>query len=331
METEIIAQNAIVALEKQTNIKMKWEPNAPKDLDGKVAFKHNKKQYHAFVTIKKELRNHQLPYLLRQNESHHPLIVMAEYISPKLKEELRKEDIGYLETNGNIYFNEGDLLLWLDGQKVIPPETEKAGRAFTKTGLKLVFHFLINEDLVNETYREIALKTGVGFGNINVIISDLKKQGFLLPKDKNSYFLNNRKELLNKWMIAYKEKLKPSLLVATFRFLTEEDRNHWKKLSLKEDKTWWGGEPAADLLTNFLHPGEYTLYTLEKRADIIRHYRLVSDANGNVKVFQKFWQDNANDSTVPPLLVYVDLVNTGDRRCIETAQKIYDEYLQDKF
>ena len=30
-------------------------------------------------------------------------------------------------------------------------------------------------------------------------------------------------------------------------------------------------------------------------------------------------------------LAYTDLINKGDRRCTETAQKIYDEYLQDKF
>ena len=51
-----------------------------------------------------------------------------------------------------------------------------------------------------------------------------------------------------------------------------------------------------------------------------------------MKVYQKFWQDEeANHDTVPPLLVYVDLMNTGDRRCIETAQKIYDAQLQSYF
>ena len=35
-----------------------------------------------------------------------------------------------------------------------------------------------------------------------------------------------------------------------------------------------------------------------------------------------------NLHVVPPLLLYADLMNTNDRRCIETAQKIYDEFIQ---
>ena len=58
----------------------------------------------------------------------------------------------------------------------------------------------------------------------------------------------------------------------------------------------------------------------------------------NVKAYEKFWNNgdvntNANtveDVVVPPLLVYADLMNTNDRRCIETAQKIYDGFIQNK-
>ncbi len=52
---------------------------------------------------------------------------------------------------------------------------------------------------------------------------------------------------------------------------------------------------------------------------------------GNVKAYQKFWMyDEENNNIVPPLLAYADLINTNDRRCIETAQKIYDGLLQNK-
>ena len=74
-----------------------------------------------------------------------------------------------------------------------------------------------------------------------------------------------------------------------------------------------------------------TLYTTETRNDLIKNYRLIPDEKGNVKAYQKFWQyDEVNDNVVPPLLVYADLINTNDRRCTETAQKIYDEFLQNK-
>jgi hypothetical protein len=75
-----------------------------------------------------------------------------------------------------------------------------------------------------------------------------------------------------------------------------------------------------------------TIYTAEEWNDLIRNYRLVPDKQGNVKVFKKFWKhDEVNENAVHPLLAYADLMNKGDRRCTETAQRIYDEYLQDKF
>jgi hypothetical protein len=55
----------------------------------------------------------------------------------------------------------------------------------------------------------------------------------------------------------------------------------------------------------------------------------VPDENGNIKTYKQFWQFNEGyDNVVPPLLVYADLINTNDRRCTETAEKIYDEFLQ---
>src|SRR5690606_11319598 len=110
-----------------------------------------------------------------------------------------------------------------------------------------------------------------------------------------------------------------------------DDFYNWKGIPLRNSKTYWGGEPAGALFTNYLRPEELTLYTAEERTDLIKNYRLVPDLNGNVKVYKKFWKyDEVNDNTVHPLLAYADLITKGDRRCTETAQKIYDEYLQNK-
>ena len=97
-----------------------------------------------------------------------------------------------------------------------------------------------------------------------------------------------------------------------------DDFNDWKKTTLKEGETYWGGEPAGDLLTNFLRPAELTLYTTEKRGDLMKNYRLIPDVQGLLKVYQKFWTGN----TMPLVLVYADLMGEGDRRCRETAEKI---------
>ena len=121
------------------------------------------------------------------------------------------------------------------------------------------------------------------------------------------------------------------MLFRSFRFLKEADFTNWKTLTLNNEKTCWGGEPAGDILTNYLRPAELIIYTTETRNELIKNYRLIPDEKGTVKAFKKFWKkEEENKSIAPPLIVFADLMNTGDRRCMETAQKIYNEYLQDK-
>ena len=56
--------------------------------------------------------------------------------------------------------------------------------------------------------------------------------GFLIKLNKDKYKLINKKELLDKWVTAYGERLKPTLQISTFHFLKQEDINDWKNLPI---------------------------------------------------------------------------------------------------
>ena len=331
MRENQIVHIALENLLKNVGITGKWEDIGPKELDGQMEIIFDNRHVKFNTEIKQELRNHQLPQIIAQAERFGPLIVVANRIFPKIKEELRQKRIAYLEANGNIYLHQNGIIVWLDGQKPVQALTEKGNRAFTKTGLKVLFHFLLDEHLVQLRYREIAHITNVGLGNVNYIMNGLKELNFLIEVREQAFRMNNKIELLQKWMIAYEERLKPALLLGTFRFLKENDFLNWKNIDIDTAKTKWGGEPAGDLYTNYLCPQILTLYTIENRNELIKNYGLVPDEKGNIKVYKKFWYlDDGDTKTVPPLLIYADLINTNDRRCIETAQKIYDEFLQNK-
>jgi hypothetical protein len=256
---------------------------------------------------------------------------VAEYIVPKVKEELRRAGIGYLETSGNLYLKEGNTLVWIDGQKN-QTIAEKTGRAFSKTGVKLVYQLLVDQELITHTYRQIAHATGVSFGNINIILNDLKQQGLLVPVNTEHWKLVNKETLIEKWAGAYREKLWPNIFVGKFRFGNDQDLLHWQKIPLDTNKTLWGGEAAGAVMTNYLKPEIFTLYTTQTRQELIKDYHLIPDKTGNIQVFQQFWKIPAYfKNAVHPLLAYVDLINTGNRRCLETAQKIKNAYLQDQF
>lgn len=120
--------------------------------------------------------------------------------------------------------------------------------------------------------------------------------------------------------------------IGTYRFLKETEFNNWRWIELNNGKTWWGGEPAGDLLTGYLRPAELTLYTNETRNELMKNYRLIPDEKGNVIVYKKFWQnEEENDNFVPPLLVYADLINSDDSRCQETGVMVYKKFLQNNF
>lgn len=52
------------------------------------------------------------------------------------------------------------------------------------------------------------------------------------------------------------------------------------------------------------------------------------DTNGEIEVYETFWEKGyEKEKCAPPLLVYADLIINGDKRSLETAKIIYDQYL----
>ncbi|HEY8935045.1 MAG TPA: type IV toxin-antitoxin system AbiEi family antitoxin [Cyclobacteriaceae bacterium] len=333
MKENDIVEKALEAFISQTHLKAKWRVTPNEILDGAVDFYLDKKKKECFlVEVKKEIRNHHLPKLLAERNRGTHLMVIAETVLPRVKEELQKNNIGYLETNGNVYLHiSPNFFIWIDRKKT-KLTVKEVNRAFTKTGLRVVFLFLQDNLYVNRPYRELAQLADVGLGNVNNIMKGLKTQRLLVHKNAREYVLPDKKVLLEKWIEAYDERLKPTLHVGNFRFLDNDVFFNWRNLNLAPD-TLWGGEPAGDLYTNNLNPELLTLYTLEGRGELMKKYRLVPDEKGNVQIYKKFWNviHSENDKAVPALLAYTDLINTGNRRCIDTAQKLYEKFLKNKF
>ncbi len=332
MNEEAIVFQALERLKDHTGIKGIWTQQ-DHEIDGTLDLYIQNGNVHFIVEVKRELREYQLPELINLYQKYPNFLVVAERIFPTLKEKLREYKIGYLDGAGNIFLNTGGQLIWLDGQKNIEPEKPVTNRAFTKTGLRTVFYLLADENAIRMPYRTIARQTGVALGNIKNIILGLRDAGFILQLNDREMRLQNKKELLNRWIAGYRETLKPALLQGRYRFFRPDDFNNWKVLHVNQDTTVWGGEPAAELITNWLTPQMLTAYTTEKKGTLVPIWKLVPDAAGNVLIYDKFWEDEEiNKQPVTPyLLVYTDLKITDDPRCLETAEMIYDKYLKDGF
>tara|TARA_R110002049_G_scaffold272884_1_gene450577 strand:+ start:621 stop:1619 length:999 start_codon:yes stop_codon:yes gene_type:complete len=324
-----ILNKAIHNLEKDIQIIWNWKTiqhNNDAGIDGELDMLINNQNIQMFVEIKKDVKNHQLFNILENNKRFKNFLLVAEKLYPKVKKELRENHINYLEANGNVYINKENLFLFIDTNKTTKNQKEKGNRAFTKTGLKVVFHFLLDKKIINYTQRDIADITNVALGNIPLIINGLLENNFILKLNKNEYVINNYLELLNKWITEFEQTLKPTIFKQRFRF---QNRNQdWRELKLDIEKTVWGGEPAGDIITNHLRPEKFILYTKETTKDLMVNYRLLPDDEGEIWVYDKFWTTNFNNKTAPKALVYTDLMINDDKRSKETAKLIFDEYIQ---
>jgi len=92
----------------------------------------------------------------------------------------------------------------------------------------------------------------------------------------------------------------------------------------------WGGEPAGGLETGHMNPEQWTIYTARAKNDLVKILKRAPQSDENLKVDNKFWMDtiiHPNNLVTPELITYTDLMITGDARCIETANIIYDKKL----
>ena len=144
---------------------------------------------------------------------------------------------------------------------------------------------------------------------------------------KRGLELTEREKLLNRWVTEYPEKLRPKLLLGRFR----GDPDWWKQKTLNYEYAQWGGEVAAAKLTQFLKPQDITIYVRQTHLDnFLIENKLKKDNNGEIEILKRFWKpigENENKDIVHPILIYADLVATGNQRNIETAKVIFERYV----
>ncbi len=282
------------------------------------------------VSVRSELRANQL-HLLGDNTGAVEQIIIAEKITKEAKELLVANEQAYIESSGNIYLPQKDMMILLDVRGAGKISSSGNSRAFTKTGLKVLFHFLVNQAFLSMPYRQIAKETGTSLGNVTNIINALIRHGYLAKTDDKNLYLKNKEELFKTWMDRYEHILKPSLEMGRFRFRTDEDFQNWRRTRLEDKITVWGGQPGAHLLMGRPSPNILTIYTEEPRADLMTNYRLEKDPDGNVYVYRKFWSySDLKINVAPTLLLYTDLINSNLEKDKLAAEKLFDDVLRGK-
>ena len=260
-----------------------------------------------------------------------PVLLVAKYINPNMFDKLVELGLNILDCAGNCYirYMNGNIPVFHltnKGEKNVFAN-EKVYPIFQDAGIKVIFYLLQDKNNVNKPYREIQENTGVALGTVKNVIDELVARNFILVTDKGR-ILKNRKALLDLWIESYNQVLKPKLLMGRLAFRTNEQRIKWLAMELPEGM-YWGGESAANIIDNYLEPGAFDIYTDVPTAYLMKTGFVKQDVNGEIKVYQKFWKWETEDHLAPLILVYADLMGSGNSRCLEAANRLIKYGLND--
>ncbi len=287
------------------------------------------KKFKFLVDVKNEIRQLHLAQLVTTlgHDAENRLLV-CQYLSKESRAELKRKNINYLDASGNCFIKKGTLYLYINDQKVAAQRNSAAAtKLWTPAGIRLIFAILLNPNLLNENYRTIAKQSKLGLGTVGPLLKEIQEAKYF-SKYNNTYQVENREVLINRWTEIFYAVLRPKLVQGKFRFATHRDMEQWQ--NKKTHDLFWGGEPAGAILTKYLQPEQFIIYSDLKKTDVMKQLHLVPDNNGPIELLTPFWDTETikfqYPDTVPPLLAYAELITSFDSRNRETAERIKKHY-----
>lgn len=275
--------------------------------------------------VKKTLSNANIDATINEltrlhNSEKLPVLLIIGKIFPKQALVLREAGKNYVDRVGNCDIRYDNLTIKIAGIK----NTEKVEvdriNKLTEPMIKLILFFLQDTNNINLSFREIQDKVHVSLATINKTTNTLKASSFLLTTEKGRR-IAMRDEVVEWWQQQYNEFLKPKLLVKRMAFRNPEARKKWKEIALPQGM-YWGGDCGANIIDGYLIPGEFEIYSEVVSTQLFKTGSVIPDTNGEIKIYKKFWAGEAENNLAPKLVIYADLLGTGNSRCREAALRL---------
>ncbi len=286
-------------------------------------YKRHLDRKEAARAVQRGLQSHQRPGLL-----------ITPHLSKQLAEYCREIDLQFIDASGNAYLRDANLFIYIAGQKRDEGNpSAKPLRSLGAAALRVHFVLLVKPSTITLPYRDIAEQAGVSLGAVSGVMDDLKSRGLLFdPGPRERRRLAQPERLFQEWVVAYPVVLRPKLRPTRF---SSPDPHWWQQHTALPQGAMWGGEVAAQILTDYLKPASQTLYVgptqiHEVVRDLVVKHRWRADPAGQIEVLEKFWTfepDPVQAQIVPPILIYADLLGSLDSRNMETAKLIKDQYI----
>lgn len=342
-KSEVILQRALTALNINTGLVGQITAREPivgqknRKVDARVEILAHGQSYIYLAEVKRIDRFAQLVELkYRQDECGNQMLLVAPRITNEIADKCRELKIQFIDAAGNVYLQNPSLYILVKGLRPFEEDSntmdQEGKRAGTATHLRICFALLCKPELLNAPYREINKIAGVALGTIGWVFVDLNARGYATgDKGEGGRILLEKQRLMQEWVTNYPIKLRPKLNQRRFRAPTAD---WWKQLDVTQYGAQWGAEVAAAELTGHLRPHTFTLYfhktnRQQNLTKFVVDHKLRPDAQGDIEILDTFWEfedENPIPNTVPPLLIYADLIATLDPRNLETAKLVFAQY-----
>jgi hypothetical protein len=335
----LILESALDTLATTTGIDSTVTTLAPEDqengADARIELHVAGHAYRYLADVKQVDRIAALHQIKQQfTKMNGAFLLVAPRISSELAEKCREIGVQFIDADGNAFLQAPGLFVFVKGQRHANGHALSEmlpGPGSSASAARLTFALLSAPELLSAPYRLLSQIAGVSLGAIGPVFNDLAKRGYITKAKGDRRFLEKAK-LIDEWAMTYATKLRPKLAPRRF---SASDHHWWEKIDIEQFDAVWGGEVAADKMTNYLKPEKITIYM---NAATMRHNlsklviqnKLRADPHGEIEILEKFWDlslDHEHQACVPPLLAYADLIASMEPRNLDTATKLYRQLI----
>jgi hypothetical protein len=283
----------------------------------------------------------------RLKQPEKPLLI-TRGLSNLVVDRLLEKNIEFIDVDGNIYLNSPGIYVLVRNQ--ISKESESKSFEITAAALQVIYavlnrrrEFLSQEPTkaIEAASQTISLASGVTPKTVKSTLKKLQELDYITYEHGWLEIIDYVK-LLERWELGYSERLRAKLLLGTFTPIKGKnfsDISDQIQEHAEEFNYLIGGELGGSVMTNYLHPLGTVLHL--NSDSIIPHIavrlKLKPDPDGTIIFLQKFGivgprrkgMDALQNNLANPLLIHAELVRTGNSRLKETAQIIYDRYIEE--
>ena len=332
-ETAFVAQ-ALDALHDSTHIQGELLDTPNDDTDAQVLLTINDRKLTYDCEIKKKVDRYALPLdLLNRLGNAQRTLLVSSPLSPDMANRCRDIGLQFIDTAGNAYINDGaGIYIYVTGRRGAAEHHIPANNTMTPAALRMMFAALAEPALLNAPYRDISNKARISTGAIGKAFETLESRELIGSAASGKRMIRTPELFLNEWASGYAGRLKPKL--RKHRFATD-NFNHFLNWVPDLRLSAYGGERAAMYMTGHLKPEVCTIYVdldaPHALKDIVKNFRLRADPQGRIEIVEMFWNPDEFTGwfpTVPPHLVYADLMATHDSRNIAVARQIMPGIIQ---